>query len=212
MNRQSKKSLNNVTAGCYIFPAVTVLTVGHLTPGNTRATTDAISVFFIVATNATDPFYVVMHIIIAVFKFMQAWSISGASHHRVMVALAGLTSVRPGSFVSGSEIPVRAIASEHLTSCDGNMLFTKETAIMATYPTKKHPKSAIPQLSYDCRRKIQRAQDFAFWLYMYHYKESMEIAPHVIHAFSYIADDIECIDKELIALGLFDEAMGKRRK
>lgn len=83
---------------------------------------------------------------------------------------------------------------------------------MATIPTKKHPKSAIPQLSYDCRRKIQRAQDFAFWLHLYLYKESTEIAPHVIYGLSYIADDIEDIDKELIALGLFDEAMGKRRK
>lgn len=129
-----------------------------------------------------------------------------------MVALAGPSSDGPVPFLAGSEIPVRAIASEHLTSCDSCYGYRKEAAIMAATPTKKHPKSTIPQLSYDCRRKIQRAQDFAFWLHLYHYKESMEMAPHVIHVLSYIADDIEDIDKELISLGLFDEAMGKRRK
>ncbi len=89
---------------------------------------------------------------------------------------------------------------------------------MATTPTKKHPKSAIhqestPQLSYDCRRKIQRAQETADYVDLYLRKISVDITPlFVPHVFSYIADDIEAIDNELISLGLFDEAMGKRQR
>lgn len=131
---------------------------------------------------------------------------------RIMVGRAGQPSGWPGSRMTGSSNPVRLTTHEIGTSGGELINLSYEGATMATTPTKKHPKSAIPQLSYDCRRKIQRAQDFAFWLHLYHYKESTEIAPHVICGLSYIADDIEDIDKELIALGLFDEAMGKRRK
>lgn len=84
---------------------------------------------------------------------------------------------------------------------------------MATTTAKKHPKSAIhhPQLSYDCRRKIQRAQETADYVDLYLRKISVDITPlFVPHVLSYIADDIEAIDNELISLGLFDESMGKR--
>ncbi|MGF2865656.1 hypothetical protein [Salmonella enterica] len=82
---------------------------------------------------------------------------------------------------------------------------------MATTPAKKHPKSEIPQLSHDCRRKIQRAQDTADYTELYLRKISVDITPlFVPNVLSYIADDIKAIDKELISLGLFDEAMGKR--
>ncbi|HFZ9214418.1 TPA: hypothetical protein ACIPE5_002091 [Salmonella enterica subsp. diarizonae serovar 61:r:-] len=87
---------------------------------------------------------------------------------------------------------------------------------MATTPTKKHPKSAIhqesaPQLSYDCRRKIYRAQMVALHLHLdllaVDFKALQVYLPHIL---SYIHDDIKAIDNELISLGLFDEAMGKR--
>lgn len=82
---------------------------------------------------------------------------------------------------------------------------------MATTPTKKHPKYEIPQLSYDCRRKIYRAQVVAMHAYIYSLGENPEDIPlYMPYIFSYIHDDIEAIDNELISLGLFDEAMGKR--
>lgn len=116
---QSKKSLNTVIAGCYIFLAITVLMVGHLTPLQLSATTDAASVFFVVAT------------IFAIMRHFMAWCIhircagyQTDAHGRMyyatmsMVAQAGPTSVGPVSDNAGCEIPVWAIASEHLTSCD----------------------------------------------------------------------------------------------
>lgn len=119
MPGQSKKSLNTVIAGCYIFPAVTVLMVGHLTPLQLQATTDAASVFFVVAT------------IFAIKRHFMAWCVHircagyqtdahGRMYHATMsmVAQAGPTSVGPVSCNAGSEIPVWAIASEHLTSSD----------------------------------------------------------------------------------------------
>ncbi|AXC64853.1 hypothetical protein DOE63_03945 [Salmonella enterica subsp. diarizonae serovar 59:z10:-] len=82
---------------------------------------------------------------------------------------------------------------------------------MATTPTKKHPKSAIPQLSYDCRRKIYRAQMVALHLHLDLLAVDFNAIPvYLPHLLSYIHDDIKTIDKELISLGLFDEAMGKR--
>ncbi len=68
-----------------------------------------------------------------------------------------------------------------------------------------------PQLSYDCRRKIQRAQETADYVDLYLRKISVDITPlFVPHVLSYIADDIEAINKELISLGLFGEVTGKR--
>lgn len=119
MPGQSKKSLNQVIAGCYIFPAVTVLTVGRTTPLQLSATTDAASVFFVVAA------------LFAIARHFMAWCIhTGCTAYQIvvhsrmhhvtmsMVALAGPTSVGPVSDNAGSGIPVRAIASEHTTSCD----------------------------------------------------------------------------------------------
>ncbi|EMD4261836.1 ash family protein, partial [Salmonella enterica] len=100
-------------------PAATLLAVGNLTPVNTQATLSALSAFFVVAA------------IFATVRHFMAWCIRipcvGTQtdahirmHHTTMsmVALAGPTSVGPGPCVTGSEIPVRAIASEHLTSSD----------------------------------------------------------------------------------------------
>ncbi|EKL4972644.1 ash family protein [Salmonella enterica] len=119
MQRQLKKSLNQVIAGCYIFPAVTVLTVGHLTPLQLSATTDAASVFFVVAALYATAYHFMawcIHTGCTAYQIV----VHSRMHHVTtsMVALAGPTSVGPVSDNAGSEIPVRAIASEYLTSCD----------------------------------------------------------------------------------------------
>ncbi|EGA4719980.1 ash family protein [Salmonella enterica subsp. enterica serovar Muenchen] len=117
MQRQLKKSLNAVIVGCYIALAATVLVVGHLTPEYTQATLSALSAFFIVATLfALVPFYGLVRRLSLDSKGFKITT--GVSGRHVMVAQAGPTLVGPGSCVTGSEIPVWAIASEHLTSCD----------------------------------------------------------------------------------------------
>ncbi|EBU3703737.1 hypothetical protein B9U77_25170 [Salmonella enterica] len=88
---------------------------------------------------------------------------------------------------------------------------------MATTPTPKHPKSAIrhkdaiPQLSHDCRRRLGRAKILSFHLYIETLDGSRHL-PYIPYIFSCIHDDIKDVDNELIALGLFDEAMGKKRR
>ncbi|ECC9704881.1 TPA: hypothetical protein ACJG01_002482 [Salmonella enterica subsp. salamae serovar 21:z10:[z6]] len=80
-------------------------------------------------------------------------------------------------------------------------------------PHKSHTQNQIttPQLSYDCRRKIYRAQMVALHLHLdllaVDFNAFQVYLPHIL---SYIHDDIKAIDSELISLGLFDEAMGKR--
>lgn len=120
MPGQSKKSLNTVIAGCYIFPAITVLMVGHLTPLQLQAT-----------KGASCAFFVVVKTIFAIKRHIMAWCIHircagyqtdahGRMYHATMsmVAQAGPLSGGPVSCNAGCEIPVWAIASEHLTSCD----------------------------------------------------------------------------------------------
>ncbi|ECW1522068.1 hypothetical protein CQX81_25670 [Salmonella enterica] len=111
MQRQLKKSLNAVIVGCYIALAATVLVVGHLTPEYTQATLSALSAFFIVATLfALVPFYGLVRRLSLDSKGFKITT--GVSGRHVMVAQAGPTLVGPGSCVTGSEIPVWAIASE----------------------------------------------------------------------------------------------------
>lgn len=119
MQRQLKKSLNQVIAGCYISPAVTVLTVGRTTPLQLSATTDAASVFFVVAALYATAYHFMawcIHTGCTAYQIV----VHSRMHHVTtsMVALAGPTSVGPVSDNAGSGIPVRAIASEHTTSCD----------------------------------------------------------------------------------------------
>ncbi|EKK3317730.1 ash family protein [Salmonella enterica] len=119
MSGQSKKSLNTVIAGCYIFLAVTVLTVGHTTPVIALAQTDAASVFFVAVT-----FFALERQIMARCAITYRVSLPVSSNSMArrstmsMVAQAGPTSVGPVSDATGSGIPVWAIASEHTTSSD----------------------------------------------------------------------------------------------
>lgn len=80
-------------------------------------------------------------------------------------------------------------------------------------PRKSHTQNQIttPQLSHDCRRKIYRAQMVALYLHLDLLAVDFNAIPvYLPYLLSYIHDDIEAIDNELISLGLFDEAMGKR--
>lgn len=119
MSGQSKKSLNIAIFGCYISFAVTVLTVGNLTPVIALAQTDAASVFFVAVT-----FFALERQIMARCVIIHRVSLPIPSNSMThcatmsMVAQAGPTSVGPGADATGCEIPVWAIASEHLTSCD----------------------------------------------------------------------------------------------
>lgn len=119
MSGQSKKSLNIAIFGCYIFLAITVLMVGHLTPVIALAQTDATSVFFVAVT-----FFALERQIMAWCTSSSACRAAAVTHNCVhhstmsMVAQAGPSSDGPVSDATGSEIPVWAIASEHLTSCD----------------------------------------------------------------------------------------------
>ncbi|EGK5008147.1 ash family protein [Salmonella enterica] len=131
-----------------------------------------------------------------------------------MAARAGAPAGAPGISVSaGNANPVRA-ATNGFASVDGSEKSTDtEAATMATTPTPKHPKSAIPQLSYDCRRKLHRAQMVVFHLYVLNMdSDEKTVQLHIPYVLSYIHDDIKAVNKELISLGLFDEAIGKKRR
>ena len=62
--------------------------------------------------------------------------ISGLARTKSMVALVGLRSRRPVSFVSGSANPANVTANHDICTSGGDSLNTKEAAIMATTPTQ----------------------------------------------------------------------------
>ena len=62
--------------------------------------------------------------------------ISGLARNESMVALVGLRSRRPVSFVSGSANPANVTANHDICTSGGDSLNTKEAAIMATTPTQ----------------------------------------------------------------------------
>ncbi|EGI5342407.1 hypothetical protein VW00_002049 [Salmonella enterica subsp. enterica serovar Sandiego] len=72
----------------------------------------------------------------------------------------------------------------------------------------KKNKYTVPQLSYDCRRKINRAKQLTKWMHINGLHSSVNTEVGITYTLSYIADDIKDIDNELKALGLFDESMG----
>lgn len=147
MSGQQKKSLNAVIAGCYIFLAVTVLMVGHLTPLQLPATQSAARAFFIVAT-----FFAIERQIMAWCMSFSACRAAAVTHSGVhhstmsMVAQAGPTLVGPVSGNAGSEIPVWAIASEHLTSCDSmNPCYQRLPSwLRPQQKNTQNPRSTIP--------------------------------------------------------------------
>ncbi|EAP7472871.1 ash family protein [Salmonella enterica] len=119
MPGQSKKSLNTVIAGCYIFPAITVLMVGRENPLQLPATQSAARAFFIVAT-----FFAIERQIMAWCMPSSACRAAAVTHDGVhhstmsMVAQAGPLSGGPVSGNAGILTPVWAIASERENSSD----------------------------------------------------------------------------------------------
>ncbi|EDQ9945423.1 ash family protein [Salmonella enterica subsp. enterica serovar Gaminara] len=119
--RQQKMCLIKMLTGCYFSPAATLLAVGRENPGNTQATPDAASVFFIVA-----PLFVTERQIMVWCTLFSACRAAAVNvlHSGVhlatmsMVAQAGPSSGGPGSCVTGILTPVWAIASERENSCD----------------------------------------------------------------------------------------------
>lgn len=112
MPGQSKKSLNTVIAGCYIFLAITVLMVGCGSPLQLPATQGASCAFFIVAA-----FFAIERQIMArcTHKRITFGLIVSVAYYRVtmsMVAQAGPTSVGPVSGNAGTSTPAWAIASK----------------------------------------------------------------------------------------------------
>ncbi|EBA9765704.1 hypothetical protein CFJ40_26545 [Salmonella enterica] len=119
MPGQSKKSLNAVIAGCYIFPAITVLMVGRSNPLQLPATQSAARAFFIVAT-----FFAIERQIMAwcmPYSACRAAAVThGGVHHSTMsmVAQAGQPSGWPVPGNAGIATPVWAIASKCSNFCD----------------------------------------------------------------------------------------------
>ncbi|EIW3687269.1 ash family protein [Salmonella enterica] len=144
--RQQKMCLIKMLTGCYFSPAATLLAVGNTTPLQLQATTSASCAFFIVVKT-----------IFAKMRHFMAWCIGNGRtggqhtarfmmHHSTMsmVALAGPTSVGPVSCNAGSGIPVRAIASEHTTSCDSmNSCYRRLPSWLRPQPKNtQNPRSA----------------------------------------------------------------------
>ncbi|HEF0026992.1 TPA: host cell division inhibitor Icd-like protein [Citrobacter freundii] len=133
-----KFRLAGITKSGYAFRAVTEVTAGRRNPSNTVATTDALSVFFIVAINATASHFM-------------AWCVSSgvntAGHEQVqhhstmsMVAQAGQLSGWPVSTVAGIPTPVWAIAIyECRNSGDSKICYTVEIIIMMATPHSPYP-------------------------------------------------------------------------
>ncbi|EBW6364437.1 hypothetical protein DPU24_27450 [Salmonella enterica subsp. enterica serovar Oranienburg] len=147
MSEQQKKSLNAVIAGCYIFLAVTVLTVGRENPLQLPATQGALCVFFVVAT------------FFAIERQLMAWCMSSSAcraaavthsgvHHSTMsmVAQAGPTSVGPVSGNAGFLTPVWAIASERENSSDSmNSCYQRLPSwLRPQQKNTQNPRSTIP--------------------------------------------------------------------
>ncbi|MHA0917086.1 host cell division inhibitor Icd-like protein [Kosakonia cowanii] len=108
----------------YSFAVAAKSATGRGNPCNLKATPDAPCVFFCV--------FVFAHLLLAQ-RFLCRCS------YRVMVAQAGLTSVRPVSFRAGISTPVWATTSERGNSGGGVNRYLKEIAIMATIPALPHP-------------------------------------------------------------------------
>ncbi|EKA0059955.1 ash family protein [Salmonella enterica] len=131
---------------------------------------------------------------------------------RIMVGRAGQPKGWPGSVMTGFS-PLYVSPPMTVRSLGGELLkFIAEAAIMATTPTPKHPKSAIPQLSNDCCHKVCRAHGLARQLYADALAQNDPSTTRFLYALSYIEGDIRDIREELISLGLFDRATGKLRR
>ncbi|EIZ2213889.1 Ash-like/host cell division inhibitor Icd-like protein [Cronobacter sakazakii] len=113
----------NECAG-YSFPAAAKSAAGRGNLNNLTATPDAPCVFFCVIAFA--------HLLLAL-RFLCRCG------YRVMVAQAGLTSVRPVSVRAGISTPVWATTSERGNSGGSVTRYLTEVATMATVLASSHP-------------------------------------------------------------------------
>ncbi|MDU7376984.1 MAG: host cell division inhibitor Icd-like protein [Enterobacteriaceae bacterium] len=116
--------LRSLNPAGYSFGVAAKSATGRGNPCNLKATPDAPCVFFCV--------FVFAHLLLAQ-RFL------GRCSYLVMVAQAGLTSVRPVSFRAGISTPVWATTSERGNSGGGVNRYLKEVAAMATIPAFFHP-------------------------------------------------------------------------
>ncbi|WP_249440027.1 host cell division inhibitor Icd-like protein [Escherichia coli] len=112
-----KKGLPTIANPVYGYSAPAKSGVGIGTPNTLRATQTPKASFFV--------------------SIHYAHQISGLTRTVSMVALVGLRSRRPVSFVSGSSNPANVTATIKIGTLCGDSLNTKEAAIMATTPTQK---------------------------------------------------------------------------
>ena len=128
----------------YSFPAVAKSAAGRENPSLTVATPDAPCVFFCV--------YAFAHPFIGQ-RFFVCCAV------KIMVAQAGLTSVRPVSFRAGISTPVWATTSGRGNSGGSVNRYLKEIAAMASIPTLSHPEFTFVFLA--VRRTDYAARPFA---------------------------------------------------
>ncbi|EFD9709000.1 host cell division inhibitor Icd-like protein [Escherichia coli] len=112
-----KKGLPTIANPVYGYSAPAKSGVGRGNPNTLRATQTPKASFFV-----SDHY---------------AHQISGLVRTVSMVALVGLRSRRPVSFVSGISTPANVTAISERGNSGGDSLNTKEAAIMATTPTQK---------------------------------------------------------------------------
>ena len=117
--------LQSTLSSVYSRLAIAKSIAGRGNPCNLKATPDAPCVFFCV---------------FAFVHLLSAQRFSNRCRCRVMVAQAGLTSVRPVSFRTGISTPVWATTSERGNSGGSVTRYLKEIAAMATVPVFSHPK------------------------------------------------------------------------
>ncbi|HIG3807543.1 host cell division inhibitor Icd-like protein [Klebsiella pneumoniae] len=111
-----KKGLPTIANPVYGYSAPAKSGAGICTPNTLRATQTPKASFFV--------------------SSHYAHQISGLVRTVSMVALVGLRSRRPVSFVSGSANPANVTANHDICTSGGDSLNTKEAAIMATTPTQ----------------------------------------------------------------------------
>ncbi|WP_371329387.1 host cell division inhibitor Icd-like protein [Klebsiella quasipneumoniae] len=145
-NKQNSviKFLHHTNCSGYIRSVAAKSATGRGNPSNLTATPDAPCVFFCVCA--------FVHLLLV------QWLLCRCSS-RVMVAQAGLTSVRPVSVRAGISTPVWATTSERGNSGGSVTRYLTETAAMATFPALLHPQFTFVFLA--VRRADYAARRFA---------------------------------------------------
>ncbi|HDG1688339.1 TPA: ash family protein [Kluyvera cryocrescens] len=146
LNKQNSviKFLRHANCSGYIRSVAAKSATGRGNPCNLKATPDAPCVFFCV--------FVFAHLML-LQRFLCRCG------YRVMVAQAGLTSVRPVSFRAGISTPVWATTSERGNSGGSVTRYLKEIATMASIPALSHPQFTFVFLA--VRRSDFSARPFA---------------------------------------------------